>query len=45
MDKRRLEMEIATQKKENAELYAIFQYRLENIEMQPLIEKWREGRR
>lgn len=45
MDKRRLEMEIATQKKENAELYAIFQYRLNNVEMQPLIEKWREGSR
>lgn len=45
MDKKQLETEIATQKKENAELYAIFQYRLNDVEMQPLIEKWREGSR
>lgn len=40
-----LEMEIFAQREENAKLYSIFQYRLHEEEMQPLIEKWREGSR
>ncbi|MBO5025961.1 MAG: hypothetical protein J6C86_07460 [Bacteroidaceae bacterium] len=40
-----LEMEIIAQGEENVRLYSIFQYRLHEEEMQPLIEKWREGSR
>lgn len=40
-----LEMEISAQREENIRLYSIFQYRLHEDEMQPLIEKWREGSR
>ena len=40
-----LEMEIVAQREENSKLYSIFQYRLHEEEMQPLIEKWRDGSR
>lgn len=45
MEKKELEIQIANQKEENLRLYSIFQYRLHEAEMQPLIEKWREGSR
>ena len=39
----RLDKEISTQREENIRLYAIFQYRLHEDDMQPIIKKWREG--
>ena len=38
-----LEAEISVQREENIRLFSVFQYRLHEDEMQPLIEKWREG--
>ena len=45
MEKKELEIQIATQKEEDLRLYSIFQYKLNEEEMQPLIKKWREGSR
>ena len=39
----RLDKEISEQKEENIKLYSVFQYRLHEEEMQPVIKKWREG--
>lgn len=39
----KLEMEISAQREENIRLYSVFQHRLHEDEMQPLIDKWREG--
>lgn len=38
-----LEAEISAQREENIRLFSIFQYRLHEDEMQPLVKKWREG--
>ena len=38
-----LKNKIEEQKKRNIELFQIFQYRLHEIEMQPIITEWREG--
>ena len=39
----RLDKEIHEQREENVRLYSIFQYRLHEEEMQPLIKEWRDG--
>ena len=39
----KLDKEISTQRDENVRLYSIFQYRLHEEDMQPIIKKWREG--
>ncbi len=38
-----LEKDIELQREENIRLYNIFQYRLHEEEMQPIIKKWRDG--
>lgn len=38
-----LENDIELQREENIRLFNIFQYRLHEEEMQPLIKKWRDG--
>ena len=39
----RLDKEIHEQREENFGLYSIFQYRLQEEVMQPLIKEWRDG--
>ena len=39
----RLDKEIHEQREENVKLYSIFQYRLHEEDMQPLIKEWRDG--
>ena len=39
----RLDKEIHEQREKNVRLYSIFQYRLHEEEMQPLIKEWRDG--
>ena len=39
----RLDKEIHEQREENVRLYSIFQYRIHEEKMQPLIKEWRDG--
>lgn len=38
-----LENDIELQREENVRLFEIFQYRMQDEEMQPLLKKWRDG--
>lgn len=43
MNKEQLQQQIKEQEAKNISLFEIFQYRLHDKEMQPLITEWREG--
>lgn len=43
MNKEQLQKQIKEQEERNINLFNIFQYRLHEEEMQPLIQEWREG--
>jgi hypothetical protein len=43
MNKEQLQKQIAEQEEKNINLFNIFQYRLQDKEMQPIIQEWREG--
>ncbi|MEX0598491.1 MAG: hypothetical protein WD512_18560 [Candidatus Paceibacterota bacterium] len=43
MEIKELKKKIEEQKEKNINLFGIFQYKLHEREMQPLIEEWREG--
>jgi hypothetical protein len=43
MNKEQLQKQIKEQEEKNISLFEIFQYRLHDKEMQPLIQEWREG--
>jgi replicative DNA helicase len=43
MNKEQLQQQIKEQEEKNISLGKIFQYRLQDKEMQPLIQEWREG--
>lgn len=43
MNKEQLQKQIKEQEEKNISLFKIFQYRLQDEEMQPLIKEWREG--
>lgn len=43
MNKEQLQKQIKEQEEKNTNLFNIFQYRLQDKEMQPLIQEWREG--
>lgn len=43
MNKEQLQKQIKEQEEKNISLFKIFQYRLQEKEMQPLIQEWREG--
>lgn len=43
MNKEQLQKQIKEQEEKNISLFKIFQYRLQDKEMQPLIQEWREG--
>ena len=43
MQMEQLEKDIELQREENIRLFNIFQYRLHEDEMQPIIKKWRDG--
>lgn len=43
MNKEQLQNQIKEQEEKNINLFNIFQYRLHEEEMQPLIQEWREG--
>jgi predicted HNH restriction endonuclease len=43
MNKEQLQQQIKEQEAKNISLFEIFQYRLHDKEMQPIITEWREG--
>jgi predicted HNH restriction endonuclease len=43
MNKEQLQQQIKEQEEKNINLFNIFQYRLQDKELQPLIQEWREG--
>ena len=43
MNKEQLQQQIKEQEEKNKSLFEIFQYRLHDEEMQPLVTEWREG--
>jgi hypothetical protein len=43
MNKEQLKQQINEQEEKNISLFEIFQYRLHEKEMQPIIQEWREG--
>jgi hypothetical protein len=43
MNKEQLQKQIKEQEEQNINLFKVFQYRLHDEEMQPIVQEWREG--